>query len=177
MSLSTLPAHISLRPAQNADGVGMSALISLIFADYENCPFVPDEFPELAAPATHYTTNKGGKLWVVDNASRSGPSAIVGSIAITPTHVNGVSELFKVYLAHELRGTGVAKLLINQALDWARSNGFSATELWTDTRFLSGHRFYEKNGFVRLPGIRALHDAASTFEFGYRLSLSGARHP
>jgi putative acetyltransferase len=102
---------------------------------------------------------------------------IVGSIAITPTHASRVSELFKVYLAHELRGSGVAKALMNEALAWALANGFMSTELWTDTRFLSGHRFYEKNGFIRMPGIRALHDAASTFEFGYRLALSDATHP
>ena len=173
MNSPILPDHLTFRPAQDADGIGMSALIARIFADYENCPFVAEEFPELAAPASHYS-KKGGKLWVIEDAHQSGPSALVGSMAITPAHSKGVAELFKVYLAHSLRGTGVAAFLLNEALQWARSSGFTSTELWTDTRFLSGHRFYEKHGFVRMPGIRALHDAASTFEYGYRLPLTAA---
>jgi putative acetyltransferase len=43
--------------------------------------------------------------------------------------------------------------------------------LWTDTRFHAGHRFYEKAGFTRVAGIRQLHDAAETFEYGYRRTL------
>ena len=174
MNLPPLPDHLTFRPALDADGIGLSELIARIIADYENCPFVPEEFPELAAPATHYTSKKGGKLWVVDDKNQTGPSAIVGSMAIVPASTDGVAELFKVYVAHGLRGTGVALIMLNQALDWAKTSGFTTAELWTDTRFLSGHRFYEKHGFVRLPGIRALHDAASTFEYGYRLTLANA---
>lgn len=174
MTSPTLPDHLTFRPAQDADGIGLSALIARIFADYENCPFVPEEFPELAAPATHYTDKKGGRLWVVDDRNQTGPSAIVGSMAIVPAPAAGVAELFKVYVAHGLRGTGVAQILLKEALDWAKTAGFTTAELWTDTRFLSGHRFYEKHGFVRLPGIRALHDVASTFEYGYRLPLANA---
>jgi putative acetyltransferase len=155
----------------------MSALIARIFADYENCPFVAEEFPELAAPATHYGQKKRGHLWVIEDAQADAATNILGSIAITPTFETGLAELFKVYLAHSLRGTGVAATLLNQALDWARASGSHSVMLWTDTRFLAGHRFYEKHGFIRMPGIRALHDAASTFEFGYKLSLSGPVTP
>jgi putative acetyltransferase len=140
-----------LTSGTDADGHSMAALISRIFDDYENCPFVPEEFPELAAPATYYT-GKGGSLWVIKDATTH---TVAGSIAIAPTHQAGEAELFKVYLAHQWRGTGLAQTLLS-----------------TDTRFVSGHRFYEKQGFVRLPGIRALHDAASTFEFGYQLHVT-----
>ena len=44
-------------------------------------------------------------------------------------------------------------------------------KLWTDTRFLSGHRFYEKLGFVRQPVVRFLADATDCWEFAYRLDL------
>jgi putative acetyltransferase len=162
---------LTLRPATNADGNGMAALISRIFGDYENCPFVPAEFPELAAPASHYR-GKGGELWVlVDEADAGG---IAGSIAITPTHQTGVAELFKVYLSHAQRGSGISALMLETALDWARKAGCHTVILWSDTRFHSGHRFYEKNGFIRIPGIRLLHDAADTLEYGYRLALTKA---
>ena len=62
--------------------------------------------------------------------------------------------------------------MLNHALDFARAHNASDIMLWTDTRFHAGHRFYEKGGFVRVAGIRQLHDAAETFEFGYRLALT-----
>ncbi len=168
MSAHKLPASLMLTSGTDADGHSMAALISRIFDDYENCPFVPEEFPELAAPATYYT-GKGGSLWVIKDATTH---TVAGSIAIAPTHQAGEAELFKVYLAHQWRGTGLAQTLLSTALDWARNAKCHSVVLWTDTRFVSGHRFYEKQGFVRLPGIRALHDAASTFEFGYQLHVT-----
>jgi len=168
MSTHTLPAPLMLTSGSDADGQGMAALIARIFADYENCPFVPEEFPELQSPATYYK-RKGGMLWVVKDTSSQ---SVVGSIAITPTHQSGEAELFKVYLAHQWRGTGLAQSLLATAFDWARNAKLHSVVLWTDTRFIAGHRFYEKQGFVRVPGIRALHDAASTFEFGYHLRLT-----
>ena len=62
--------------------------------------------------------------------------------------------------------------MLNNALDFARAHHASEIMLWTDTRFHAGHRFYEKAGFVRVAGIRQLHDAAETFEFGYRIALT-----
>jgi len=173
MSAHTLPDSLTLTPGSDADGQGMAALIARIFADYENCHFVPDEFPELHAPATHYT-RKGGMLWVAKDATTN---SVAGSIAITPTHQTGEAELFKVYLAHHWRGSGVAQTLLATAFNWARHSNLYSIVLWTDTRFIAGHRFYEKQGFVRLPGIRALHDAASTFEFGYQMRLTETAAP
>jgi len=170
MPASLIPNPLTLNPGSDADGVGMAALISRIFDDYENCPFVMDEFPELHAPATYYG-DKGGKIWVLSDMTKQGDDRVTGSIAITPTHLPGVAELFKVYLAHERRGSGVAQTLLATAMEWARTANMHALILWTDTRFVSGHRFYEKHGFVRMPGVRALHDAAETFEFGYQLQL------
>ena len=61
--------------------------------------------------------------------------------------------------------------MLNNALDFARARRASEIMLWTDTRFHAGHGFYEKTGFTRIAGIRQLHDASETFEFGYRRVL------
>jgi putative acetyltransferase len=173
MSAPTLPYPLTLNPGSDADGQGMAALIARIFDDYENCPFVSEEFPELQAPATFYNA-KGGKLWVVKDETTQ---SVAGSIAIAPTHRPGEAELFKVYVAHPWRGSGLAQTLLATALDWARASNLHSIMLWTDTRFISGHRFYEKSGFVRIPGVRALHDTAKTLEFGYHLRLTDASAP
>lgn len=149
----------------------MGKLIARVFSDYENCPFLQHEFPELDAPADHYREKKGGELWIIEDQRSETALPVAGSIAMTPTYDTKSFELFKIYLAHEFRGSGLAQVMMTEALDYARARHVTLVSLWTDTRFVAGHRFYEKAGFIRQAGIRQLHDAAQTFEYGYRLRL------
>lgn len=161
-----MPASAILRPAEDADGPGLERLISTIFADYPNCIYEADEFPELAAPAQHYRA-RGGMLWVAE-----ADGEVIGSLAAVPTAEPGVFELFKVYLARPARGQGLAPQLLENALAFARARGATRLRLWTDTRFVEGHRFYERTGFRRLPVVRAVPDVSDTWEFAYVRDLS-----
>jgi putative acetyltransferase len=159
---------LTIRPATDADGDGLAVLISGCFAEYEGCLFDrAAEFPELDAIATHFQ-DKDGAIWVAEHEAR-----IVGSIASTPTEEADTVELFKLYVAREMRGQGLARALLEHVLGFARERNAGAVRLFTDTRFLDAHRFYERNGFRRLPGSRPLHDISNSFEYPYRLSLSG----
>ncbi|MCP8939168.1 GNAT family N-acetyltransferase [Alsobacter sp. SYSU M60028] len=168
--MSPLPQPFAPRDATDADGPALARLIASVFAEYEGCPFVPEEFPELAAPASHFA-GKGGRLWVVEAQGEG----VIGSLAVAPTHVPGVFELFKVYLARAHRGQGVAAALLRRAEDFAAAAGGERFVLWSDTRFTAGHRFYARHGFRRVAGLRALHDVAATLEFGFERAVRGAR--
>jgi len=160
---------LPIRQATDADGVPLARLIASVFAEYENCPFVPGEFPELAAPATYYAA-RGGRLWVVPGTD----DEMLGSIAVARHHRSDTAELFKVYLSPALRGTGLSGRLLETALDHAAGPmAARRVELWSDSRFARGHAFYAKHGFVRMAGLRALHDVAETLEFGFSRGLSG----
>src|SRR5262249_24162131 len=88
-----------IRPATDADGDGLAVLIAGCFAEYEGCLFDrAAEFPELDAIATHFR-EKGGAVWVAEHDEQ-----IVGSIGCTPTEEAGTVELFKLYVAREMRG-------------------------------------------------------------------------
>ncbi|MDQ0315261.1 GNAT family N-acetyltransferase [Amorphus orientalis] len=150
-----------LRPALDGDGPALGGIIATIFADYPGCYFVEEELPELAAPASHFA-GLGGSLWVVEAGGQ-----VVGSLAVAPTRDPQVHELFKVYLARSARGRGLARQLLARAEATARERGARRLRLWTDTRFVEAHRFYERNGFERLPVRRALADASDTWEFAY----------
>lgn len=156
---------IRIRPATDADGTDLARVIAAIFADYPNCNFIPDEFPELAAPASHYA-DRGGRLWIAESAGET-----VGSFAITRTAEPGVFELFKVYLLPRSRGGGAAGAMLGEALAFASAAGGQRLRLWTDTRFAEGHRFYERNGFARVPGSRAVPDGSDTWEYAYTRAL------
>ncbi|WP_439572583.1 GNAT family N-acetyltransferase [Phreatobacter sp.] len=157
---------ITIRPARDTDGPAIAALIARSFADYPGCLFIDEEFPELAAPASHYA-GRGGQLFV---AERDG--ALIGSLAAAMTPVPGLAELFKVYVDGAARGSGLAQRLYGEGEALVRGQGARAIVLWSDTRFERGHRFYEKLGFVREPVTRYLADASASWEFCYRKSLA-----
>ena len=157
--------HPLIRPAVDADGAGIARLIAAVFGEYDGCPFVMAEFPELAAPASHYE-RRGGRLFVAEDNG-----VIIASFAVSSPDGDGVFEMNKVYLDRNRRGSGLAQRLYAVALEEVRQRDGRVLKLWTDTRFLSGHRFYEKLGFVRQPVVRFLADATDGWEFAYRLEL------
>jgi putative acetyltransferase len=155
-----------IRLATDADGPAVARLIADVFAEYDGCPFVAEEFPELARPASHYAA-RDGALFVAET-ERGG---IVGSFAVFRVDATDVFEIGKVYVARPMRGSGLAARLFATAEAEARRRGARSLRLWTDTRFTAGHRFYEKLGFARQPVIRYLADATRAWEFCYRRSL------
>jgi putative acetyltransferase len=160
----------TIRLAHDTDGPAIAALIAKVFAEYEDCPFLPAEFPELAAPASHYTV-RNGALWVAEAGDR-----IVGSFALYETWDKGIFALAKVYLALDCRGNGIAADFLSRAEAFAAERGGQALTLWSDTRFASGHAFYRKHGFQQEAGVRQLHDVAKTVEFRFCRPIgAGAR--
>ena len=105
-------------------------------------------------------------MWVLDGA----PGTIAACICATPDD-EGAVELHKFYVAAGLRGTGLARQLLALVLDVAVATGAASVFLWSDTRFVRAHRFYEKAGFVRQPEQRLLHDISDTEEYHYRLAM------
>jgi putative acetyltransferase len=170
MTSSMHPADIiSIREARDADGAALSGLVASVFAEYEGVLFRPEEFPELAAVAAHFAA-RGGRLLVAETGGQ-----IVASFGYVMTHEEGVGEILKVYLKREFRGRGIAGRLLARALEGARAAGARSLTLWSDVKFTDGHRFYERHGFVRGAGLRALHDASETLEIPYRLDRLPAR--
>jgi putative acetyltransferase len=157
---------MNIRPATDSDGPALARLIATIFAEYPGCLFIDAEFPELAAPASHYAGH-GGTLMV---AERDGQ--VIGSLAVVMTEVAGLAELFKVYVAAEARGSGLAHRLFEAGLVHAKARDANALILWTDTRFERGHAFYEKLGFRREPVMRYLADESASWEYCFRRPLA-----
>jgi putative acetyltransferase len=156
--------QIEIRNGVDADGPALARLIAGVFAEYDGCPFVAAEFPELAAPAAHYA-GRGGGLWVAHAGA-----TVIGSVALSIGRSRR-AELHKLYLAAPFRGNGLAVQLFARAEAHALASGASAIRLWTDTRFKAGHRFYEKLGFIRLPVVRYIADATDGWEYAYQRGI------
>lgn len=157
-----------LRDARDSDSEPLAALIAASFAEYPNCHFVWEEFPELRQPASAFAA-KGGRLWIAEAPD----GGVAGSIGVAPVPEQNAAELTKVYVAPAFRGAGLAQALFAEALGFAQAGGYGEMMLWSDSRFARGHRFYEKLGFVRWPGERYLADVSATWEYHFRKPLSG----
>lgn len=157
-----------IRPAHDSDGDGIAFLIQRAWSEYPGTVFDRKaELPELDAPATHFAA-LGGALWVLSTQD----GVIQGSVGIAPeTDAAGFWELHKMYLAPDLRGSGWAARLLEQAEAFARKAGGHAVRLWTDTRFHAAHRFYAKHGYRRLPGERVLQDLSASHEYAFHKDL------
>lgn len=158
---------VILRPAQNADADGLIALIGGCFAEYPGCVMdVDGELPELRAIADHFA-RRGGRFWVGEAAD----DAIVACGGVAPTDNPRVAELLKLYVRADHRGRGLAGQLIDLIAQAAVRMGAWHLILWTDTRFTTAHRVYERRGFARQAETRALNDKSDTVEFHYARSL------
>lgn len=159
-----------IREATDTDGDGVAAVIQEVFGEYEGCVFDRSaEFADLDRAASRFTA-VGGAFWVVE-----GPDGrIAGCVGVAPVDEDGTFELHRFYLRVDVRGSGTAVRLLALAIRHVREHGGQRLVLWTDTRFLQGQRFYERHGFVRLPGTRTLGDLSHSTEYRYVLTLDRA---
>lgn len=150
--------HPLLRPARDEDSAGVITLIAAAFAEYPgNVLDVEVEERGLLAPASSFEA-----FWVIDSGGQ-----IAGCIAAA-TRAPGVrAELKKCYVAKELRGKGWGRRLVAQMEAWTLANGMQEVELWSDSRFLEGHRAYLGLGYHQTGALRELHDLSHSTEWHF----------
>jgi putative acetyltransferase len=159
-----LPPLPAIRAARDDDSAGLIALIAGVYAEYPGCVLdVDGEEPELRVPASHAVA-AGGAWWV---AARG--EAVIGSIALRQAGAD--AELKKLYVARAERGRGLGAALVATAEREAAARGATRMMLWTDTRFADAHRLYQRLGYARQPGTRALGDRSASVEFHFVKAL------
>jgi ribosomal protein S18 acetylase RimI-like enzyme len=155
-----------IRPGRDEDAAGYIDLIRACWGEYPGVVFDVDaELPEIRALAS-YIAGKGGALWTAEAGGQ-----VVGMVATYPADDGW--HLSRMYAAASQRGTGLGRDLLQCAEDHARAAGATRMVLWSDVLFTRAHAFYEKHGYVRRFGLRALQDLSNTIEAGYAKPLAG----
>lgn len=156
----------AFRPVQDADAQDLFGLLSLCFAEYPGCFVDPhDDLPELRAPATAIT-RKGGAFWVAEDA-RGRIRACVAVDFPEP----GTAELHRLYVRPDQRRQGLGEGLVRVAEALARGRGATRMVFWSDTRFTTAHRLYERLGYGRVGGTRDLGDISNSVEYRFEKDL------
>jgi putative acetyltransferase len=154
-----------IRDARDDDAAALIELIGAVYSEYPGCILdVDGEMPELRAIASTYGA-VGGRLWVAEGA-------VVGaSGGFVPSVEPGGLEVRKLYVRKDWRGQGIASTLLAMIENEARRRGARFIDLWTDTRFTTAHRLYERVGFLR-GTTRTLADVSKSVEYYYRKPLT-----
>jgi GNAT superfamily N-acetyltransferase len=99
--------------------------------------------PDLLDIPRHYGA-EASKFWLALDGTR-----LVGTTGFVDLG-SKQGLLRKMFVRGDYRGTGVASLLLDNAVQWAREHRFLTMYLGTNSNFHAARRFYEKHGFVQL---------------------------
>jgi GNAT superfamily N-acetyltransferase len=161
----TLAAAPALRPVADDDSAALIALIGGCWSAYPGVILdVDGEEPWLRAPASAYL-DWDGRMWVATRAD-----VLLGCVGSRPRG-RGVVELKSLYVHARARRGGLGSRLTRLVEGEARSAGARRIELWSDTRFLDAHRFYQRLGYRRTGRTRDLDDLSDTTEYEFARAL------
>lgn len=140
-----------IRPITTADNPHIAAVIRAVSAEYG---LTADKGYGVADPNLDrlHETYQGAqsRYWVIE-----GPDGTIlggGGIAPLAGEEGQVCELQKMYFMPYLRGLGLGRRLVLQALDEARALGYQRCYLETTAVLREATALYESLGFEHLPG-------------------------
>ncbi len=152
---------VTIRPVRNKDGDGLIDLIERCFSEY---PGVVVELDGIDSDLNAYATaleKIGGEGFVIEQDGRI--VGLVSGFLATGSHY----QLKRIYLDADLRGSGMGGKLLRLIEDRAKACGATAIELWSDSRFLRAHWFYQREDFARSGKERELGDLSNTVEYHF----------
>jgi ribosomal protein S18 acetylase RimI-like enzyme len=105
------------------------------------------------------------RLWLVDYDDE-----VKGSIAIVKNSPDEAQ--LRWFIIHpSLRGRGLGKQLVSEALSFCREHGYKRVILWTFDELDAAIGIYKKNGFVKTEEITHYHWGKTVTEEKYELTL------
>lgn len=141
-------ASIQIRPIEQKDNLALAKVIRGALEEFgANKPGTVYFDPTTDALFELFNNTAGAFYFVAlkDNE-------LLGGAGIFPTEnlPNGTCELVKLYLHKDARGTGLGKLLLNKAMDWAKENGYKQVYLESMPELSKAVTIYENVGFKRI---------------------------
>jgi GNAT superfamily N-acetyltransferase len=97
----------------------------------------------VAKPLAEFVLTQGSreKIWLVDYNG-----VLMGSVAIVK-HTDTEAQLRWFLLHPSLRGRGVGKQLVQEAIEFSREVGYKSVFLWTVSSLAAAARIYQDAGF------------------------------
>ena len=121
----------------------------------------------VAVPLAEFAQSKSSreKIWILEEGDR-----IAGSVAIVK-RTEEEAQLRWLLLEPEIRGRGIGKWLVEEALDFSRISGYESIFLWTVETLYIAANLYRSVGFVQRERLTHEIWGSNVTEVKYELLL------
>lgn len=151
-------ATFRIEPCRREHGPAIAEVVRQVFAEYGFTWEADGYCADVYDPVGHYV-EPGGMFWTLLEGER-----VIGCVGVS---MHGASsELHRMYLAADRRGRGLGRLMLETAMNHARSHGCRSMRAWSDVKLADAHRLYLKAGFVQ-DGHRICNDPDHSPEYGF----------
>ncbi len=164
-----LPFHdlsVSVRHDLRPGDVGyITYLHGILYAPLQGWDYTFDAY--VAIPLSEFAKSHCSRerIWIVEKDGRiAGSAAIVKFSEIE-------AQLRWLLLDPEVRGRGLGRRLLEEALDFARREGYSSVFLWTVDMLPIAAQLYQSAGFERTEEVTHKQWSNMVTEVKYELSL------
>ncbi|NYI07873.1 GNAT family N-acetyltransferase [Allostreptomyces psammosilenae] len=145
MTTSTLPT-VRVRPGDQPGDLGaVTRLHGVLYAREQNWDQTVEAYVAsgLADFALARVTegDAAGRLWIAE-----ADGAVVGAIGLTRAD-DRTGQLRWFLVDPSVRGAGLGRRLLTEALDYARARGFRGVFLWTTAGLPASRHLYDQAGF------------------------------
>ena len=146
---------IKIRVFQRNDSEKVIELISDIIVNEFNFKLEFDTLDsDILAIEEMYNKSSGGCFWVAESLDDNNTQRekIVGTTAVRNLkQFESTCELKRMYVLNEFRRLGLGQKLLDIAIDFARSVGYSRMLLDSSKTLCAARALYLKKGFVDIP--------------------------
>jgi GNAT superfamily N-acetyltransferase len=157
---------ISIRHDIRPGDVGyITYLHGILYAPVQGWDHTFDAY--VAIPLAEFARSRlpGQCIWIVEDGER-----IVGSLAIVKfSEIE--AQLRWLLLVPEVRGLGIGRKLVEEALDFCRDAGYSSVFLWTVNTLPIASKLYQSVGFRKTEELTHEMWGSTVTEVKYELLL------
>jgi len=137
-----LPANVSIRDQLKPGDIGyLSYLHGILYAQEYGWDYTFEAY--VAVPLAEFAKehNDRERIWVVEKDGQ-----VAGSVAIVEASKEE-AQLRWMLLTPDLRGYGLGRFLVQEALDFCKEQGYRSVFLWTVSLLTVATRLYQSAGF------------------------------
>ena len=137
-----LPANVSIRNQLKAGDIGyLTYLHGILYANEYGWDYTFETY--VAGPLAEFAKrhNNRERIWIVEKDGQ-----ITGSVAIVEASEQE-AQLRWMLLTPDLRGQGLGRTLVEQALDFCKKQEYHSVFLWTVSLLTAATKLYQSVGF------------------------------
>ncbi len=138
-----LPANVTIRHDLRPGDIGLvTYLHGTLYAREYGWDHTFEAY--VAGPLAEFARlhNERERIWIVEK-----DGAVAGCMAIVGAS-DAEAQLRWLLLHPDLRGLGIGRMLVREAIDFCRASGYSSVFLWTVSLLVAATSLYESVGFT-----------------------------